>query len=260
MVSLIFRQDEVRWEQLEKVVTCCPQAIDTVVHQFLQAENSEALALQHSVLLNTAATPKYSEEFALFLNQVYSRNKSAFKEVVLNVISKCSLLHYDCLETIGSFIFSSCNYGGIEGVRLLTEDDLSNLIVAVETFKVLDKLPEGAEIPNEDGFIEWYLTNNDFEELNRNPANKSAGYHLLRQLAEHVRGLLKSTSSSRVLNKYAELVKHLRNSRRTTLFQRHLRFGQMHHGATQLLTHSLAPGALAEVLVGPSPTLTTVLN
>jgi hypothetical protein len=131
----------------------------------------------------------------------------------------------------------------------------------VESFRVLDKLPEGAEIPNEDGFIEWYLTNNDYEEANRNPANKSNGYHLIRQLADLVRGLLRGTSSSRVLSKYAELVKRLRNSRRISLFQRHLRFGQLHHGATLLLANSLAPGALAEVLVGqPTPALSTVLN
>jgi hypothetical protein len=115
-------------------------------------------------------------------------------------------------------------------------------------------------VPNEDGFIEWYLTNNDFEEGNRNPANKSTGYHLMRQLAELVRELLRGTSSSTVLSKYAESVQKLRNSRRTSIFQRHLRFGQLHHGATQLLAHSLAPGALAEVLVGQNPALPNILN
>lgn len=97
VVSLIFQQGEVRWEQLEKVVTCCPQAVDTVVHQFLQADNSEILALQHFVLLSTAASPKYAEEFALFLTQVYARSRTAFKEVMLSVIGTCTLLHYDCL-------------------------------------------------------------------------------------------------------------------------------------------------------------------
>lgn len=83
----------------------------------------------------------------------------------------------------------------------------------------------------------------------------------MRQLAELVRGLLRGTSSSRVLTKYAELVQRLRSSRRSSLFQRHLRFGQLHHGATLLLANSLAPGALADVLVGqPTPALTTVLN
>jgi hypothetical protein len=55
-------------------------------------------------------------------------------------------------------------------------------------------------------------------------------------------------------------VQKLKGSRKTSLFQKHLRFGQLHHGATQLLAHSLAPGALAEVLVGQSPALPTVLN
>jgi hypothetical protein len=61
VVGLIFRQEEVHWEQLEKVVTCCPEAVDTVVHQFMHADNCESLALQHYVLLTTAAGPKYSE-------------------------------------------------------------------------------------------------------------------------------------------------------------------------------------------------------
>lgn len=100
-------------------------------------------------------------------------------------------------------------------------------------------------MPNEEGFVEWYLTNNDFEDCNRNPANKAQGYHLIRKLAEQVGELLRNTSSSRVLAKYAELVQKLKGSRKTSLFQKHLRFGQLHHGATQLLAHSLAPGGLA---------------
>ncbi len=72
----------------------------------------------------------------------------------------------------------------------------------------------------------------------------------MRRLAEQVRELLRTTPSSRVLAKYAELVEKLKGSRKASLFQKHLRFGQLHHGATQLLVHSLAPGALAEVLVG----------
>lgn len=82
----------------------------------------------------------------------------------------------------------------------------------------------------------------------------------MRQLGELVRELLRGTSSSRVLAKYAESVQRLRSSRRASPFQRHLRFGQLHHGATQLLAHSLAPGALAEVLVGPAPALPALLN
>jgi hypothetical protein len=56
-------------------------------------------------------------------------------------------------------------------------------------------------------------------------------------------------------------VEKLRNSRRINLFKKHLLFNQFHHGATQLLSHTLAPGSLAEVLVGPvNPALTTVIN
>lgn len=112
-------------------MTCCPQAVDTVVHQFMQADNCEVLALQHDLLLTTASAPKYSEEFAQFLSRIYAKNRAIFKEVMQNLTGKCNLLHYDAFETISAFIFTSCNFGGIEGVRLLTEDDLSNLHVAV---------------------------------------------------------------------------------------------------------------------------------
>jgi hypothetical protein len=66
------------------------------------------------------------------------------------------------LETVSNFIFTNCNYGGLEGVGLLSESDLSNLQVGVETLKILEKVPEGAEISNEESFIEWYLNNNDY--------------------------------------------------------------------------------------------------
>lgn len=87
----------------------------------------------------------------------------AFKEVLLSISGKFSSLHYDCLDTVGSFIFITCSFGGIEGVRLLGENDLSSLQVAVEALKIIEKVPEGAEMPSEEGFIEWYLSNNDYE-------------------------------------------------------------------------------------------------
>lgn len=72
----------------------------------------------------------------------------------------------------------------------------------------------------------------------------------MRQLIELVCALLKNTSSSRILAKYAGLVRRLRTSRKINIFQKHLTFNQLHHGATQLLTHTLSPGSLADVLVG----------
>jgi len=45
---------------LEKVIGFCPEAMDTIIHQFLQSDNPEALASQHNALLVTAASPKYA--------------------------------------------------------------------------------------------------------------------------------------------------------------------------------------------------------
>lgn len=95
-------------------------------------------------MLATATSPKYSEEFATFINLIYNRNRSAFKEVLLSISGKFNSLHYDCLDTLGNFIFSTCNFGGIEGVRLLGENDLTSLQVAVEALKIIEKVPEGA--------------------------------------------------------------------------------------------------------------------
>lgn len=47
-------------------------------------------------------------------------------------------------------------------MKLLSEKELFNLQVGVESLRVLEKVPEGAEISNEDSFIEWYLNNNDY--------------------------------------------------------------------------------------------------
>ena len=83
----------------------------------------------------------------------------------------------------------------------------------------------------------------------------------MRQLVELVKNILKSTSPSKVLVKYSHLVQQLQNSRKTSLFRKHLLFNQLHHGATQLLAHTLTPGCLADVLVGPTnPVLSTVIN
>ena len=41
VISLMFRVDEVRWEQLERVLPYCPEAADMIIHQFLQSETPE---------------------------------------------------------------------------------------------------------------------------------------------------------------------------------------------------------------------------
>ena len=119
VVSLIFQQEPVRWEQLERVISSCPQASDVVVHQFLQNDNPDVLASEHGILFARAALPKYSEEYAIFLDKIYQKDKSVLSELFLNLTEKCTTLHYDFLETIGRFITELCNFGGLDGVHMI---------------------------------------------------------------------------------------------------------------------------------------------
>jgi hypothetical protein len=87
----------VRWDHLEKIATCCNEAVDTVVHQYLQSEDAASLARQHETLLELALQPKYSEEFAVFLGKVYHQDCQTFKDLILRANGKITTLHYDCL-------------------------------------------------------------------------------------------------------------------------------------------------------------------
>jgi hypothetical protein len=105
------------------------------------------------------------------------------------------------------------------------------------------------------------LRNNHYEFTSGNPANKSAGYQLMRHLVEYVLNLLKISSPVNVLNKYSEEIKVIQLSRKLSLVKKHLFFNQIHHGATELLSHTLTPGSLSDVLVGSqNPLLTTIIN
>jgi hypothetical protein len=81
---------------------------------------------------------------------------------MLSLNDACTTLHYDALETIGKMLTDLCFLGGVEGVRLVGNEALSNLQAVVSMLKLIQKLPEGAELPNEDLFIDWYLRNNDY--------------------------------------------------------------------------------------------------
>lgn len=76
VIGLIFQQREIRWEQLETVINSCPEAADTVIYQFLQSDTPEILAREHNFLFSSAASVKYCEEFAVFLNRIYHRDKT----------------------------------------------------------------------------------------------------------------------------------------------------------------------------------------
>jgi hypothetical protein len=125
--------------------------------------------------------------------------------------------------------------GGVEGVRLVGEEGLAYLQAAVEMLKVTQRLPEGAELPNEELFIEWYLNNNDYELIGGNPANKTPGYHMMRQLVELILQRLKTTNPTKVLSKYSTVLQKIKASRRVSLATRHIAYNQLHHGTTQLL-------------------------
>ena len=60
-----------------------------IINQFLQNESSSSLAVHHHTLLTTAAQSKYSEQFAVFLSQIYSHDIAAFKEVVVSLQGHC---------------------------------------------------------------------------------------------------------------------------------------------------------------------------
>jgi hypothetical protein len=261
VVSLIFQQEPVRWEQLETVISSCPQASDVVVHHFLQTDQPDVLASEHGILLARAASPKYAEEFAIFLDKIYQKDKKVLSELFLSLGDKCTTLHYDFLETIGKFITELCNFGGAEGVRILADRDAQHLQAAVEMLKVVDKLPEGAELPNEDLFIDWFLGNNNYEAITLNPAHKSPAHHLMRQLVDQVHQLLKTSTPSKVLSKYAAILSTIKHSKRLPLAKRHLLFNQLHYGASSLLSSTLTPGLLADVLVGgEQPLLSVIIN
>ena len=85
----------------------------------------------------------------------------------------------------------------------------------------------------------------------------------MRQLIEQVRSLLKHCQqlTLKVLEKYTSEVQRLRGSRRISLIQKHKFFHRLHHGATELSLAALPAGELAQILVGStSPVLSMVLG
>ena len=144
---------------------------------------------------------------------------------------------------------------------MISEAKIQNILATVEMLKVVQKLPEGAELPSQDLFIDWYLSNNDYELTAVNPAHKPPAYHLMKTLVDQVLNLLKTSSPSKVLSKYTEIMRGIKESKRFSSVKKHLLFNQLHHGASNLLSSTLTPGSLSEVLVGgDNPLLSTIVN
>jgi hypothetical protein len=127
--------------------------------------------------------------------------------------------------------------------------------------KVVQKVPEGTELPNEELFLEWYLRNNDYELTTINPAHKSTGHHIMRLLIDQVLSLLVQSSPSKVLQNYSSIVSTIQHCKQLSLAKKHLLFNQLHYGASKLLANTLTPGQLAEVLIGGNqPLLSTIVK
>ena len=197
----------------------------------------------------------------MFLASIYARSLEAFKEAVLNLQDHCSTLHYDFIETIGKFLIGSCNFGGVEGAKLITESSLASLEVALLMLKVVERVPEGAEFVGEEQFVDWYLNNNDYELTISNPANRSPSFTLIKQVSALVLEILQASTPSTVLNRYIAALNHIKVSKKMSLSCKHLAFNKLHYGATQLLKSTLTPGSLAEVLVlAAQPLLITLIS
>jgi hypothetical protein len=83
----------------------------------------------------------------------------------------------------------------------------------------------------------------------------------MRQLVESILQLLKFTTPSKVISIYSNVLQKIKASRRITLTRKHICYNQLLHGATQLLSHTLTSGSLADVLIGTSnPLLGSVIN
>lgn len=83
----------------------------------------------------------------------------------------------------------------------------------------------------------------------------------MKHLIDQVLLLVKTTDPSKVLDKYMTTLNNIKLSKRISITKRHLLFNQLHFGASILLSHTLAPGLLANVLVGgDSPLFARVIN
>jgi len=82
------------------------------------------------------------------LDRVYQKDKNALAELFLSLNGVCTTLHYDFLETIARFITDLCHLGGLEGTQLISQQKVQQLTAALEMLKVVQKIPEGAELPN----------------------------------------------------------------------------------------------------------------
>lgn len=62
---------------------------------------------------------KHSENFASFLRRLFEKDRTQFKKSILNLQESLVPLHSDILEVLTFYLYEECNFGGIEGCKLL---------------------------------------------------------------------------------------------------------------------------------------------
>jgi hypothetical protein len=55
VVSMMFEQKDIKWNNLYRVIQICPQATDMIINQFLSQENVAFLSINHLELLISAS-------------------------------------------------------------------------------------------------------------------------------------------------------------------------------------------------------------
>ena len=131
IVSFIFELklplDE-QWDHLSRCMHICPQAEEMIYCQYLsynreQKDQLLELSLFHrDILYASIKTPKNSELFVGFLEELYNCDNNAFLNVVLGLPQDgvATPIHEDIYSLIIQILDYHCNFGGIEGAKCLT--------------------------------------------------------------------------------------------------------------------------------------------
>jgi hypothetical protein len=91
-----------------------------------------------------------------------------------------------------------------------------------------------------------------------NPANRSPALHQMRQLSENVIELLKNSSVDKVLSIY-NIVKEGLKSLTISSSTKHILINQAHEGVSKLLNITVSASELAQVFIGKSGVLRTII-
>ena len=117
-----------QWSHLSHCIRICPQAEDMIYCQFLSYTREQKnqlieLVTFHKDILHAALkTPKNSELFVGFLEELYSCDNRLFLSTILGLPQDGSIssIHEDVYSLIIQLLESHCNLGGVEGAKCIT--------------------------------------------------------------------------------------------------------------------------------------------